>query len=83
MFTAHTITDEQIRELKAEMDSRVERGVDTREDRLALAECIAALGEFLDKAERDEGIQLRARARCAEILNEDPAVVNGSWVEEF
>jgi hypothetical protein len=68
VLTADTITDEQIRELKLEIEVRFERGVNTQDDRDMHALCLEALGEIhlhgstQHRAKRLVAARLNARA---------------------
>jgi hypothetical protein len=69
MLTADTITDEQIRELRAETRARLPRTKhESRSEALGIIEtCMLALNEAPLQTRAD--VHADARARCAEILN--------------
>jgi len=71
-LTANTITDEQIRELRAWAVARFERGVAGKpeyEAHEAASEAIVPHMVLAMLSHEDYMMTMQARARCAEILN--------------
>lgn len=71
-LTAETITDEQIRELRAiDLDGAMIRSIAGANDPHAISLVRRGLDRMCDDALDSEDVRLKraARARCAEILN--------------